>query len=111
MNEVEKYISYLKDIADEIEKSGMPDMYRPVAFRLAATPMHYWAESEEKKSIYDILGLYKDWITLEGDNIVTYGYIGDRFPEIAKELEALGYRYSRENRIFVPLVKKISDED
>ena len=29
MNEVEKYISYLRDIADEIEKSGMPDMYRP----------------------------------------------------------------------------------
>ena len=111
MNEISKYISYLRDIADEIEKSGMPGMYRPTAFQLAATPMHYWAESEEKKTIYDVLGIYKDCITLDGDNVVTLGYIGDKFPVIARELESLGYRYSRENRRFMPLVKKISEED
>ena len=73
--------------------------------------MHYWAESEEKKTIYDVLGIYKDCITLDGDNVVTLGYIGDKFPVIARELESLGYRYSRENRRFMPLVKKISEED
>ena len=48
-------------------------------------------------SIYDVLGIYKDCITLDGDNVVTLGYIGDKFPVIARELESLGYRYSREN--------------
>ena len=104
MIEISRYISYLRDIADEIDKAGMPDIYKPIAFRLAATPLHYWSESVERKSLYDILGLYQDQIRLDGDNIVTLGYIGDKFPEIARELESLGYRYSRENRRFVPMV-------
>ncbi|MDA8143671.1 MAG: hypothetical protein M0T81_06775 [Thermoplasmatales archaeon] len=50
MNEVSKYISYLRDIADEIEKSGMPGMYRPTAFQLAAAHMNYCAECDERKT-------------------------------------------------------------
>ena len=71
--------------------------------------MHYWSGTEENKSVLDVLAKYDDYIAITGDEIVTRGYIGEMFPKIARELESLGFVYSKDRRMFTPLLRKESD--
>lgn len=72
--------------------------------------MHYWNETEENRSVSDVVAKYDDFIGFSGEEIVTRGYLGDMFPKIAKELESLGYHYSREKRRFLSLVRETKRE-
>lgn len=109
MAQTRKYLDYLVQVSEIIESSDLPEKYRLEAFKLASTPMHYWTESEEGRSAGDVVSKYDSYIGFAGDEIATQGYLGDMFPKIARELEAIGYRYSKERRCFVPLVKERHD--
>lgn len=68
--------------------------------------MHYWIEGEENLTVKDIISKYDGDLGRDGDEIVPRIHLGEKFPKVAKDLEAVGYRYSRDRRRFVPLEKE-----
>ena len=77
---------------------------------MAATPMAEWVETDEIRVVGDVVVKYDDYIGFSGEDVVTRGYMGDLFPKITREMEALGYHYSQETRRFVRLVKEREHE-
>ena len=68
--------------------------------------MAEWVETDEIRVVGDVVVKYDDYIGFSGEDVVTRGYMGDLFPKITTEMEALGYHYSPDTRRFVRLVRE-----
>ena len=106
-----KYLEYLRQVTVAVEDSGIEEKYRIEAFRMAATPMAEWVETDEIRVVGEVVVKYDDYIGFSGEDVVTCGYIGDLFPKITREMEAIGYHYSQETRRFVRLVKGAESDE